>query len=254
MFEGLVEVEHPGTEMAVKLREGQQNRIEGDRLDPVSPGLAEERWAPRPVTIQHRGPQWRLVSTRDGRGKDGYTASAINEHTSNTQLLVKSSDRKRGPRRKAYLGFDLSDLSREKLQDAELILNFEPTGWGLASSVPDCEFEVHGITREELEDWKPDDLPWTNAPANVPEGNAVDLSATRLLGSFTVPRGVQKGEFTIRGDRLRDFLRDDANGQVTLLIFRKTLENNDSGLVHGIASSRHPLLPPPTLALKMATD
>ncbi len=36
------------------------------------------------------------------------------------------------------------------------------------------------------------------------------------------------------------------------MIFRKTIEINDNGLVHGMASSRHPYLPPPTLALKLA--
>ncbi|WP_050025792.1 DNRLRE domain-containing protein [Verrucomicrobium sp. BvORR034] len=252
VFEGLVEVEHPTTDKVVQLRTGQKNRVEGDHLDPVSLGPVEERWSAQPATVLQRGKEWRLISTRDGRGKDGYTASSINEHTSTTQLLVKSSEQKSGPRRKAYLGFDLSAVPRQNITAAELILTFEPTGWGLASAVPDCEFEVYAITKEELENWEPGHLPWDSAPANVTKGNAVDLSAARLLGSFTVPRGVQKGEFTLQSEALRDFLREDANGQVTLMIFRKTIEINDNGLVHGMASSRHPYLPPPTLALKLA--
>lgn len=250
VFDGLVEVQHPGSDTIVQLREGEQNRVVGDRLDPVGPGQAEDRWAPRPVMLVPRGPGWRLVSTRDGAGKDGYTASSINEHTSTTQLLVKSTHHQRGPRRKAYLGFDLRETARGQLEAAELILTFEPTGWGLASAVPDCEFEVYGLTRPDLENWDPNALPWQGSPGNLAAGNAVDPAVTLLLGSFTVPRGVQKGEFVLRDPRLREFLQNDADGLVTLIIFRKTLEVNDNGLVHGIASSRHPVLPPPTLALK----
>jgi len=46
-------------------------------------------------------------------------------------------------------------------------------------------------------------------------------------------------------------LRDNPNGFVTLIVVRDTLETNNGGLVHGIASRRHPILPAPSLAIRL---
>ena len=70
------------------------------------------------------------------------------------------------------------------------------------------------------------------------------------LGSFTIPQGVQRGRFRIRTELLTDFLANHASNVITLQVVRDTKEIEDSGLVHGFASRRHPILPAPTLAIR----
>jgi hypothetical protein len=93
---------------------------------------------------------------------------------------------------------------------------------------------------------------WENAPANVLE-NGSDLlpDKTILLGEFTVPRGVQSGTFGMRGKKLARFLNDDQNRMASLVVVRTTMETRGGGLVHALASSRHPSLPAPRLIVRL---
>ena len=71
--------------------------------------------------------------------------------------------------------------------------------------------------------------------------------AAVLLGRFVVPQGQASGIFGVRGLPLRDFIRSDTNGLLTMVVVRETASVSLGGLVHGFASHRHPELPPPTL-------
>jgi hypothetical protein len=65
--------------------------------------------------------------------------------------------------RKAYLGFDLEGIEPKHIEDAELSLHFAPTGWGLASYVPDATFSVYGLLAYDVP-WNEDLLKRENAP------------------------------------------------------------------------------------------
>lgn len=248
VFEGVVEVEHPESGKVVRLETGQRNFVAGDKLGSATSGPEEDDWAASRRGL-NRGPDWQLIPAT----RDQYVYSKlIEDHMSDVLLLLKNTDEPNGPSRKTYLGFDLSALDRAKIGEAELILNFEPTGWGLASGVPDSEFSVYGLLPTELDSWSEGDLAWERAPANVVgSGGRLDGNKVQKLGSFVLDQGVQRGRFGISGDVLAKFLRNDPDGIVTLIVVRDAKELLSGSLVHGIASRRHPVLPGPTLAVRL---
>ncbi len=253
VFDGLVEVELATTKRSVRLEKGQRNYVAGDDLGDVTVGPLEATWTAA-QTESKSGPGWRYFTTGQPGGADGYVAAThVSEHTSNELLLLKNSTNSDGPHRKSYLRFDLNRLGKAKFESAELQLHFTPTGWGLASLLDDSEFEVYGILDPSLDSWSNDSLAWENAPANILDnGNGLDPERAVSLGTFIVPRGVQSGLFRFNSPKLAEFLNDDANRLASLAIVRNTLEHRGGGLVHGIASKRHPTLPAPKLAVKIA--
>ncbi|MEO0445872.1 MAG: DNRLRE domain-containing protein [Verrucomicrobiota bacterium] len=251
VFQGLVEVEHRTTSETVRLETGQRSLASTDRFEAASPRPEEGTYS---VTSPRRfGSDWHLFTTASAGGEDAYIASRVHhEHQSDVLLLLKNGG-PNGYSRKAYLAFDLSSLDRAAMQEAELVLHFAPTGWGLASKLPDCEFTVYGVTDPSLNRWQADALSWQNAPAQDPsDGHTVHPELVARLGSFIVPEGVQKGEFSLRNEKLTSFLRQESSSRSTLIIVRDTPGGERGGdLVHGFASHRHPTLPAPILAIRM---
>ena len=71
------------------------------------------------------------------------------------------------------------------------------------------------------------------------------------LVTFSLPRGAQSGAFELDWALLTQFFNEDQNRLATLIIVRQTSENEAGGLVHVIASKRHPVLPAPSLSVKL---
>ena len=246
VYEGHVEVQHRESGETVSLRDGQSQSSHG-----AGPGTESYLIGP-----PGRGPGWRLLETH----KDAYIGSAYADgaevHRSDTLLLLKNGS----VDRKAYLGFDLTGIDADAIENAELTLHFAPTGWGVASLVPDATFSIHGLVAREP--WDEDSLKARNAPANLRsrgratprtmDGTLLDPAKVRDLGSFEIEQGVQKGAFGIEGRALADFLREQAGGEVALIVTRETRELDRNGLVHGFASRRHPTLRAPTLAIRLS--
>lgn len=253
VFEGEISVIPRNGGDPVTLTKGQRSFVAGDGSGKITEGLEEDTWATNALP-RDRPKGWQTITTADGNGTDGYVwGGQPNNHVSDELLLLKNSLDLSGPHRKSYLRFDLSRIPKGAIQNAELSLRFTPTGWGLASHLGSSEFEVYGIIDDSLDGWNSKTLNWENAPANVTDsGTELAPSATVYLGKFDVPRGIQSGNYGIRGERLVDFLNRDLNRQVTLVIVRTTQENRGGGLVHAIASKRHPTLPAPSLAVKVA--
>ena len=91
-----------------------------------------------------------------------------------------------------------------------------------------------------------------NRPRLFPNAGAVDTTKAVKLGTFTTPRGVVSGTFSIEGQALATFLNADANRRVTLIVVRETSEPGNNSAVHGFAGNHHPTLAPPTLKLTLA--
>ncbi len=240
VMEGKVQVEYAASDKIVELTTGQRDQVLGEAPDAAK--LQEHRTlsnSPR----NDFGPEWKLLRT----SKDAYTGR-VPSHESDTMLYVKNPHDGRGPARisnglgptrVSWLGFDLRQVEKERIEEAELLLQFAPTGFGLASFVPDAEFGVYGLVGKVPE--------WDESIQNrqFPKENQVIP-----LGSFVVPHGVQEGQFRVSTEALAKFLRGHPDSEITLKVVRETKETEDGGLVHGFASRRHPFLPAPTLAIR----
>lgn len=246
VFDGMVELENPKSGEVVMLRTGQRASIEGQTTGAVTDGLDERFSTTRPEPLPG-GPGWMLVESF----KDAYIGYAL-ETDSDQLLYVKHGQD--GFHRKAYLGFDLSGVDPARIGSAELMLQFESTGLGLASHVPDATFAVYGLA-DAGHPWEEGRLWPHNAPANVKESGAgLVADQVRKLGTFIVPQGIQRGRFGIEAEPLADYLRERSGSTITLIVVRETTETAGTGLVHGIASHRHPTLPAPTLAIRLREE
>ena len=243
VFEGLVDVENPATGDRVSLKSGQRASVQGRQTGPVTEGFDERFQSEQGLTSSPGSDVLRLETT-----KDAYIGARLG--TDSRELLYVKNGTS-GFHRKAYLGFDLSGLDASRIASVDLQLQFEPTGLGLASHVPDATFAVYGLVGEDPP-WDENKLYRNNTPANI-RGSGAGLVADQVckLGSFVVPQGVQRGRFGIGGDALAEYLREHAGSTITLIVVRETAETNSTGLVHGIASRRHPVLPAPTLAIRL---
>jgi len=252
VFEGLVEVKLPDSDSSLELRTGQENFVAGNELGEITESVEEATWA-RTGSSLGKGDGWKVITTADRGGQDAYVWSGRpNDHNSEELLLLKNSRDFRGPNRKAYLQFNLAEVERGKIEQAEIKLRFAPTGWGLASHVKDAEFLVYGMTNDEWDNWKRSSLGWDDAPANtLSNGWQLKEDSVQLLGKFKIPRGIQFGTFGFESAALASFLNEDVNRSATLIVVRETIEHQAGGLVHAFASSRHRTLSPPQLALKL---
>lgn len=251
VFDGLVEVQLPDSNQSVELTAGQANSTKASELGDIVASVEEATWA-KTSTAGLPGPDWTVITTKDKGCTDAYVLGGVSSgHDSSDLLLLKNAHSEKGPHRKVYLRFDLSETPLNSLEKATLQLRFAPTGWGLVSHLRDSEFSVYAMTEESLDDWSYETITWENAPANTIEnGSELLPDLSKKLGTFSVPRGVQSGTFTLSNDALTDALNQDQNRIVTLVIVRETIESRSGGLVHSIASSRHPTLPAPRLLLK----
>lgn len=233
VIEGRVQVEYARSDEVVELTTGQRNTVIGETLGAATDGAEHEHQTIAVQTIDH-GPAWTLLEPV----KDAYTGR-VKGHNSEILLLLKNSINS-GTNRIPYIGFDLKGINRERIEEAELLLYFAPTGWGLASHVPDATFSVYGMVGE-VPEWDESILHTLRFPGDPDVVH---------LGSFTIPQGVQKGRFHIRTEALSDFLRNHPTSEISLKVVRDTEEQHSGGLVNGFASHRHPVLPPPTLAIR----
>ena len=193
------------------------------------------------------------ISTAIGKGRDGYVMASDEpiDKQSRTSLLVKKPGLENWAvpfRRRAYMHFDLSLLSGQKITSAKLQLKGVATNIGFLSRTLDTHFAVYGLLDESLEDWSERSLDWETCPGMLEDRVTMDTQKTKLLGQFVVPQADPLGVFTISGPKLHEFLRADTNGGATLILVSET-EGIGGSYVHGFASKRHPELAPPTLRL-----
>ncbi|MGB1130251.1 MAG: FecR domain-containing protein [Haloferula sp.] len=257
LYDGRLQVKHLRTGKDIALEKtGQFIRTTREELGEMLDAPSQSTW-PEKIGPLMRGSDWTLLETvKDAYIGHAYLKDGVEVHRSETLLLVKNGP----PHRKAYLGFDLAGIDAQRITDAELTLDFAPTGWGLASLVPDTTFSVYGLLTGQS--WDEQSLDEENAPANIwrsggrgqPAAGSPKLvdHEVRKLGSFLIEQGVQRGQFGIQGESLAAFLREHAGKPITLIVIRDTRETETNGLVHGFASRRHPTLPAPTLAIRLA--
>ena len=257
--EGKVKVEYRQSDKIIELIAGQHHTIQAKGMIHANKGNHQELDTIKKKPLEH-GAGWTLFEPSKGAfvGRipnhlflsddkevvnlfsDSYFGEVHNQN-SDILLLVKNAISQGPMNRNAYMEFDLSRIDRAGIQEADLLLHFAPTGWGLASHLPDCTFKVFGLTGE-VPNWDEANL-GDKFPGN-PE--------TVFLGSFVLPKGVQKGRFGVRTESLTNFLKSHPSSEISFMVMRETKETEEGGLVHGFASRRHPSLPAPTLAIRLS--
>ncbi|MDB6120174.1 MAG: hypothetical protein JWO08_3955 [Verrucomicrobiaceae bacterium] len=257
VLEGRVDVNRKGTSEVKQLTKGQtddhgwlQSRLNPDQTADAEPN----RWQPN--MVMDGGGGWQIISTAFGHGKDSYIQSVTKntrDFGSDPFFRVKRSEMQPELNRKGYVAFDLSSFAGRHFEDAELVLTIEPSDLGFASMVPDSTFDVYGLTDETEDDWEENGLTWQHSPAHDPEQTERNLpmsSKAKLLGSFEIAQGVNRGTRVLRGKALRDFLAADTNRIATFIICRETDETGRGGLVHAFATKESTGKSPPLLRVK----
>ena len=207
------------------------------------------------------------ITTADGRGADAtvYSANASFNYGGASTVDVR---RNNAFTYKGYFRLDLTSLSSsDSLVLAELYLENANSNGGV---VKDWTFNVFGLRELDTygegslgEDWTEgeldgaeataDEITYANAPANVGdtggaydpvanEGGGVNNDQTVFLGTFRSRDG-RSEPLTFRSDLLSDFLNNDSNGLITLIVTR--VETNANVL--NFASKELESLPAPTL-------
>jgi len=259
VMEGMVKVEYNQSDKIVELSAGQHHTIQSkgtihnndgphQELDTIKRKPADhgEGWTffePSQGAFAGRVPNHLFLSDDKeivNLFSDTYFGGVHNQN-SDVLLLVKNAISEGPMNREAYMEFDLSRIDQNSIEEADLQLHFAPTGWGLASYLPDCTFKVFGLAGE-VPNWDEANL-GDKFPGN-PE--------TVHLGSFVLPKGVQKGRFGVRSENLTNFLKYHPSSEITFMVMRETKEIEEGGLIHGFASRRHPSLPAPTLAIRLS--
>ena len=145
--------------------------------------------------------------------------------------------------RVSLIEFDFARVESNTIESAQIRLNLVPTDMGYAAYVPEINtFAIYGVVDELAEGWTIDNLHWEDMPAH---------EQCEMLGTVSVPRGMQKGSFTLSNESLVSFLKADHNRRVTFLIVRLSGEQRSQGLVHAFASSHHPEASGPTLEISI---
>jgi hypothetical protein len=258
VMEGMVKVEYAHSNQTVELVAGQHHTVQSKGIIHKNEGNHLELDTLKNKPFEH-GDDWTFFEPSQGAfaGRvpnhlflsddkeivnlfsDTYFGRVHNQN-SDILLLVKNAISEGPMNREAYMEFDLSRIDQSSIIEADLQLHFAPTGWGLASHLPEnCTFKVFGLAGE-VPNWDEANL-GDKFPGN-PD--------TVYLGSFVLPKGVQKGRFGVRTESLTTFLKSHPNSEISFMVMRETKETEEGGLVHGFASRRHPSLPAPTLAVR----
>lgn len=156
-------------------------------------------------------------------------------------LSVKHTDSGKWDYR-SFFAFDVSGVDLNQVASARLRLNLVPSSRGLASRLPAINrFGIYGLTNREKNDWNIGGT-WDESPR--PDDGV-------LLGTFEVPRSQQRGTVGIQNRKLLDFLRENNDQPVTLILVRETtqIEGVGAGLTHLFASDSHPEAVGPMLEL-----
>ncbi len=255
VLSGKVEVEDHTESKLHKLGAGENidRGLIARKRNPQAPAGEPSLW--QPDRIVNDGEGWQMISTAYGRGKDTFIETSNNPRSYGKQAVFRAKRSSVQPHlnRKAYLGFDIAGFQGKGFETAELILAIEPSDLGFATLVPDSRFLVYGLTDESGDLWDESVMNSTNAPANDvnrPDLHLPDSDKTVLLGSFEIAQGVGRGNRTLGGQALADFLNSDTNGIVTLILCRETDETAKGGLAHAFATKENGSSTPPLLRLK----
>ncbi|MEN8716396.1 MAG: FecR domain-containing protein [Verrucomicrobiales bacterium] len=170
-----------------------------------------------------------------------------------SMLMVKKSfpGSSIGADRRALFSIGLSGIDVSNIKAVNLRLNIVPSGLGFAAYLPETvRFAVYGIIDEARENWTTEDLHWADAPGHLATArDQLNAEEAKLLGTFEISRGQQRGSIVFKSEELIEFVRSDTTSVASFIIVRQTAGENNSSLVNAFASNQHPEASGPTLEL-----
>lgn len=252
VLDGQVDVSHRITGQQYSVFTNEVIRVRDDSLEKVEhasePGEPAETGVPEKQMVQ--------ISTAVGRGADAFVQP---EHNRPIDFLAPPGTLllKREPdlvwNRRIYLRFDLSLTDASQVEDAELQLYGVDTAMGYLSQLSPSTVSVFGLINEAEDFWSAETIRWRDSPASDGDHVDVDPSKTVLLGQFEVSPSRTTGLFSLNDPRLTEFLRQDTNGVMTLILTCDPMSKAKPGYVYGFASRTHPTDPAPSLRLTLST-
>jgi len=204
-----------------------------------------------------------IVTTGDGLGADAYVrngSSAAQNFGGDTELLAKTTTGS-GYHRVIYLRFDLSAYAGLTITDATLSLT-QLVGSGTSPAGTNWIFGVYGLS-ESAEDWiegagtgaspGATGIRFTGqpVPAFSSTSGVIPVSASNpLLGTFSITGMSAPGIVSqMSSQALVDFIAADADGIVSLAIYRHTSESAGGGTAyHAFASAENGMYASPSLS------
>ncbi|MDA7822141.1 FecR family protein [Opitutales bacterium] len=221
VIDGEIGVHHPESGSEVRLVDNQTISIEKGIVSPMKEGEGEKK-IPASAEIKRVFAGRNSTSIIRNDQRDLYLSSDV--------LLVKSTDILPSFDRRALLEFDISEVDLTQYKKIRLSLNLVPAN-GLRSHLPEENiFAIYGIKQP----WG-EGLLWAEAP---------QIEQAEKLGTFSIPRSKQFGNYGIENDALKKFVQ---SGHGKLLIVRETFETRPSGMIHAFANHNHPYYAPPVL-------
>ena len=190
--------------------------------------------------------QTQTINTSDGIGADAFIRggnfSNQNSGSSNS-TSVKHDPNSSSFHRKAYYRFDTSSVESNSIQNAMLTLTVAVTD---GSDHPSFQYRLYGLVDGHVgENWDEFAITWNNAPANINEPTNMGNDAI-LLTSFSTGKLVTPGDqVNVGGEALTEFLNNDTNEAVTLMITRET----QSFFIHSFATKENLNFDCPTLQI-----
>lgn len=190
------------------------------------------------------------VTTSTGNGADSYIwAAGKSTNYGTSQVIAVKRDTGLGNSRKGYLRFDFGS-TLETVTDATLDLYYSGTNTGIGNKPANpSTYTVYGLNDGHLhENWSETGITWNNAPGNITSSSSgFNSSETTYLGTFDINFNTTSAgdKVSFTSQALINFLNDDSNGLVTLLLSRK--QANFS--IEYFSSKEHTLLPDPTLTV-----
>jgi hypothetical protein len=221
VIDGEIGVHHPVSGAEVRLFDNQAISIEQGIVSSLKDGEGEKK-------ISASNVRKRVFAGRNSTSVIRNDQREI--YLSDDVLLVKSSDILPSFDRRALLEFDISEVDPSQHNNIRLSLNLVPAN-GLRSHLPEENmFVVYGIKQS----WAAG-LLWSEAP---------QIEQAEKLGTFSIPRSKQFGNYETETDALKKFVQ---SGHSKFLIVRETLETRASGMIHAFANYNHPHFAPPVL-------
>ncbi|MCM8529814.1 MAG: DNRLRE domain-containing protein [Lentisphaeraceae bacterium] len=242
VLEGEVEVQGKTMTQSSRYKTGQRVFAESKKLTDISSDEEIQRNTHTPVKAANKTTLFPSEEQFIIRGGDKKT------HNYPQLIMLKNSTCDYA--RKAYLKFNLKNFDPKSIKKVSFNINMLDSKVGFASYVKDATFDIYGISNEALDNWKPKELNWKNAPGTVNNPGKMNPQETQLLGSFFMPQGIYTGAYEVSSKELLSFIKSDTNKQITIVIVRRTAETERSGLAHAFASSKNTKVLPPRLIIQ----
>ncbi|YCM43037.1 FecR domain-containing protein [Verrucomicrobiaceae bacterium 227] len=223
VLEGEIAVHHPTTGKEVRLTTGKGASTSGEAMVTFE-GNDEEPNFTAASDFLRIGTQGHAdyVIRNNRRGKHIHPDMLMAKQTNSVNWEMRS-----------FFSFDISRVDLASVESVRLRLNQVPSGRGLATRLPLINtFAIYGITSPEKETWAQPPT-WEDAPSTK-DGI--------LLGRFDIPRSQASGSVEISSGTLLEFLKNDPDQKVTVVLVRETglISGEGKGLTHAFANDHHP--------------